>query len=141
MTYFNLKLKKKVIILIFNRDNKEGVSRSYENIGRVYARNGKYKDAVSVWEMKLPLAENDMEKAWLYHEIGRCHLEMGDFDVAKDFGKKSLECAEKINDEVWQLNATVLIAQSEVKLGDIDNLNNAISNFEKAFRMTEKQSN
>ena len=61
--------------------------------------------------------------------------------MAKDFGKKSLECAEKINDEVWQLNATVLIAQSEVKLGDIDNLNNAISNFEKAFRMTEKQSN
>ena len=49
----------------------EGISRSYENIGRVYARNGKYKDAVSVWEMKLPLAENDMEKAWLYHEIGK----------------------------------------------------------------------
>ncbi len=56
---------------LFFRDNKEGISRSYENIGRVYARNGKYKDAVSVWEMKLPLAENDMEKAWLYHEIGK----------------------------------------------------------------------
>ena len=105
----------------------------------MYARNGKYKDAVSVWEMKLPLAENDMEKAWLYHEIGRCQLEMGNFELAKDFGKQSFACAEKINDEVWQLNATVLIAQSEVKLGDIDNLNNAISNFEKAHRMTEKQ--
>ncbi len=60
--------------------------------------------------------------------------------MAKEYGKKSFACAEKINDEVWQLNATVLIAQSEVKLGDIDNLNNAIGNFEKAFRMTEKQS-
>ena len=60
--------------------------------------------------------------------------------MAKEYGKKSLGCAEKINDEVWQLNATVLIAQSEVKLGDVDNLNNAIGNFEKAFRMTEKQS-
>lgn len=47
-----------------------------ENIGRVYARNGKYKEALEVWEKKLPLVESDMEKAWLYHEIGHCHLEL-----------------------------------------------------------------
>ena len=58
-------------------DNKEGISRALENIGRVYARNGKYKEAVEVWEKKLPLAESDLEKAWLYHEIGRCYLETG----------------------------------------------------------------
>ena len=66
-------------------------------------------------------------------------MKIGNFDLAKEYGKKSFACAEKINDEVWQLNATVLIAQSEVKLGDIDNLNNAIGNFEKAFRMTENK--
>lgn len=59
------------------RDNAEGISRAYENIGRVYARNGKYSEAIEVWEKKLPLAETDMEKAWLYHEIGRCQLELG----------------------------------------------------------------
>lgn len=80
-----------------------------------------------------------MEKAWLYHEIGRCHLEIGDYEVAKDYGRKSLECSEAISDEVWQLNATVLIAQSEVKVGDVENLENAIENFEKAIKMTEKQ--
>lgn len=121
-------------------ENKEGISRSYENIGRVYARNGKYKEAVSVWQKKLPLAENDMEKAWLYHEIGRCHLELGSYDEAKDYGKQSLACAEDIRDDVWQLNATVLIAQSEAKLGSIEDLDNAIVNFEKAHRMAEKLS-
>lgn len=120
-------------------DNAEGISRAYENIGRVYARNGKYSEAIEVWEKKLPLAETDMEKAWLYHEIGRCQLELGEYDISKDYGKKSLECAENIDDEVWQLNATVLIAQSDVKIGTSSSLNSAVENFEKALKMTEKQ--
>ena len=106
----------------------------------MYARNGKYKEAIQVWEKKLPLAENDMEKAWLYHEIGRCHLEIGDYDVAKEYGNKSLECSKRINDEVWQLNATVLIAQSEAKMNTVESVSSAIENFEKAIKMTEKQS-
>lgn len=120
-------------------DNKEGISRSYENIGRVYARNGKYSQAIAVWEKKLPLAQTDMEKAWLYHEIGRCELELGKYEVSKDYGKRSLKCAENIDDEVWQLNATVLIAQSEVKIGTLSSLNSAVENFQKALKMTEKQ--
>jgi tetratricopeptide (TPR) repeat protein len=121
-------------------ENKEGISRAYENIGRVYARNGKYSEAIEVWEKKLPLAETDMEKAWLYHEIGRCQLELGEYETSKDYGKKSLSCAEAIDDEVWQLNATVLIAQSDVKIGTLSSLNAAVTNFEKALKMTEKQS-
>ena len=30
------------------RKNREGISRAYENIGRVYARSGKYKEALEV---------------------------------------------------------------------------------------------
>jgi len=120
-------------------DNNEGISRAYENIGRVYARNGKYQQAIEVWEKKLPLAETDMEKAWLYHEIGRCHLELEQPEKSEDYGHKSLECAKKIDDEVWQLNATVLIAQSDVKKGTVSSLTSAVENFEKALKMTEKQ--
>jgi len=120
-------------------NNAEGISRAYENIGRVYARNGKYREAIEVWEKKLPLAETDMEKAWLYHEIGRCQLELGDYETSKDYGRRSLECAEQIGDEVWQLNATVLIAQSDVKVGTAASLNSAVERFERALKMTEKQ--
>jgi hypothetical protein len=38
------------------------------------------------------------------------------------------------------MNATVLIAQSEVKMGDVDSLNSALNNFENALKMSEKQS-
>lgn len=68
-------------------------------------------------------------------------LFVGEYDISKDYGKKSLECAENIDDEVWQLNATVLIAQSDVKIGTSSSLNSAVENFEKALKMTEKQSN
>ncbi len=68
------------------------------------------------------------------------HAIIGDFEIAKNYGNKSLVCAEEINDEVWQLNATVLIAQSDVKIDTIESLNSAIDNFQKALKMTEKQS-
>ncbi|RNA02032.1 tetratricopeptide repeat 25 [Brachionus plicatilis] len=135
----SLKNHQKDLDISTESDNKEGISRAYENLGRVYARNGKYNSAIDVWEKKLPLAESDMEKAWLHHEIGRCHLELGSYKVAEDFGNKSLDYSDKISDEVWKLNATILIAQSQAKIGDEENLTKAIENFEKAFEMTEKQ--
>ena len=53
---------------------------------------------------------------------------------------KSLECAEKIDEDLWKLNATVLIAQSEVKMGDYENDKQSLDHFKKALEMTEKQS-
>lgn len=41
---------------------------------------------------------------------------------------------------MWKLNATILIAQSQAKIGDEENLRKAIENFDKAYEMTEKQS-
>lgn len=65
------------------------------------------------WEEKLPMSKSALESTWLYHEIGRCYLEMADNAKAKDYGEKSLAAAEEAKDDVWQLNACVLIAQSE----------------------------
>lgn len=65
------------------------------------------------WKKRLPMNRSPLESTWLYHEIGRCHLEMGDFEEARDFGEKSLSAAEEVGDGVWQLNALVLIAQSQ----------------------------
>ena len=67
------------------------------------------------WEDKLPLSKSALESTWLYHEIGRCHLELGNFSKAQDHGDKSLEAAREAEDEVWKLNATVLVAQAQGK--------------------------
>jgi len=64
------------------------------------------------WEEKLPASKSALENTWLYHEIGRCHLEMNHAGDASEYGDKSLEAATEAGDALWQLNACVLIAQS-----------------------------
>ncbi|KAM8945602.1 outer dynein arm-docking complex subunit 4 [Pelodytes ibericus] len=108
----------------------EAKSRALDNIGRVYARIGKFKDAIKVWEEKIPLASSSLEKTWLFHEIGRCYLELEETLEAKDYGEKSQVAAEEAEDTEWQLNASVLVAQAQVKLKDF---RSAVTNFEKAL--------
>jgi uncharacterized protein HemY len=58
------------------------------------------------------LVKSSLESTWLYHEIGRCYLELSHYEEAKEYGEKSLKAAEEADDELWQLNASVLIAQA-----------------------------
>ncbi|NXY36961.1 TTC25 protein, partial [Pomatorhinus ruficollis] len=108
----------------------DGVSRALDHIGHVYARIGKFQQAISTWEEKIPLAQSSLEKAWLFHEIGRCYLELGKAEVAQDYGQKSLQSADEEGDVEWQLHATVLVAQAQVKLKDYPS---AIMTFERAL--------
>lgn len=67
------------------------------------------------WQEKLPLVETDEESTWLFHEIGRCYLELKEHEEAKVYGEKSLAAAENAQDDQWQMNASVLIAQAQGK--------------------------
>jgi len=111
-------------------------SRALDNLGRVYARIGKFQSAIDCWEEKLPLSRSPLESTWLYHEIGRCHLELNVNDKAKEFGQSSLQEARKAGDAVWQLNASVLIAQAQVKLEDYAE---AIESFRRGLEMAKQQ--
>ncbi|NXA09282.1 TTC25 protein, partial [Sapayoa aenigma] len=106
------------------------VSRALDNIGRVYAQTGRFQQAIDTWKEKIPMAKSSLEKAWLFHEIGRCYLELGEAETAQDCGQKSLESADEEGDVEWQLHATVLVAQAQVKLQDY---RSAIMNFERAL--------
>ncbi|XP_078280473.1 outer dynein arm-docking complex subunit 4 isoform X2 [Rhinoraja longicauda] len=111
-------------------DNKLGKSRALDNLGRVYARTGDFEKAAEVWIEKEPLAKNNLERTWLFHEIGRSYLELGNSEGAQEYGLKSLASAEKAGDEEWKMNANVLVAQAEFKLS---NLQTAVTFFEKAL--------
>ncbi|NXE95691.1 TTC25 protein, partial [Menura novaehollandiae] len=108
----------------------DAVSRALDNIGHVYARIGRFRQAINTWEEKIPMAKSSLEKAWLFHEIGRCYLELGEAEAAQDYGQKSLQSADEEGDVDWQLHATVLVAQAQVKLEDY---RSAIMNFERAL--------
>ncbi|NXM30747.1 TTC25 protein, partial [Oxyruncus cristatus] len=108
----------------------DSVSRALDNIGRVYARTSRFQQAINTWEKRIPMAKSSLEKACLFHDIGRCYLELGEAERAQDCGEKSLESADEEGDVEWQLHATVLVAQAQVKLKDY---RSAILNFERAL--------
>ncbi|XP_064030389.1 outer dynein arm-docking complex subunit 4 isoform X2 [Pogoniulus pusillus] len=106
--------------LKYARQNKlpDAMSRALDNVGRVYARTGKFQQAIATWEKKIPMAKSSLEKAWLFHEIGRCYLQLDKAEAAKSYGEKSLQAADEEGDVKWQLHATVLVAEAQVKLKD-----------------------
>ncbi|KAM4598220.1 outer dynein arm-docking complex subunit 4 [Polymixia lowei] len=111
-------------------DLPDAKSRALDNIGRVYARIGKFSQAIEVWEEKIAFVRGDLEKSWLFHEIGRCYLELKRPTEARDYGCRSLDSAEEIADAKWQLNASVLVAQSDMQLG---NFKSSVTYFERAL--------
>ncbi|PKU29141.1 tetratricopeptide repeat protein hypothetical protein [Limosa lapponica baueri] len=111
-------------------DLPDAVSRALDNIGRVYARMGKFQQAIDTWEEKIPMAKSSLEKIWLFHEIGQCYMELNQAEEAQNYGQKSLQSADEEGDVEWQLHATVLVAQAQVKLRSYQS---AIMNFEKAL--------
>ncbi|XP_055475445.1 outer dynein arm-docking complex subunit 4 isoform X1 [Psammomys obesus] len=94
-------------------DIPDAKSRALDNIGRVFARVGKFQQAIDTWEEKIPLSKTTLEKTWLFHEIGRCYLELDQASQAQSYGEKSQQYAEEEGDLEWQLNASVLVAQAQ----------------------------
>ncbi|KAJ1135848.1 hypothetical protein NDU88_002277 [Pleurodeles waltl] len=125
-----LESQKKDLLISTQYNLPEAKSRALDNIGRVYARIGQFQNAIDVWEQKIPMAKSSLEKTWLFHEIGRCYLELSNSEVARDYGEKSMAAAEEAEDIEWQLNASVLVAQAEVQLKDFKS---AVTNFEKSL--------
>ncbi|NXX85801.1 TTC25 protein, partial [Urocolius indicus] len=108
----------------------EALSRALENLGRVYFHMGEFQQAVDAWEEKIPMVKSIQEKTWLFHEIGRCYLELNNAEAARTYGEKSLTSADEEGDVEWQLHATILVAQAQVKS---ENYRSAIRSFEKAL--------
>ena len=73
------------------------------------------------WKEKSALCRSDTERAWLYHEIGYCHLSKREYARAKQFGEMAYASAEHTGDMIWQLNASTLIAQAEARMTDYQN--------------------
>ncbi|XP_047564833.1 outer dynein arm-docking complex subunit 4 isoform X2 [Lutra lutra] len=112
-------------------DLPDAKSRALDNIGRVFARVGKFQQAIDTWEEKIPLAKTTLEKTWLFHEIGRCYLELDQAWQAQHYGEKSQQCAEEEGDIEWQLNASVLVAQAQEEAAELESLREAATGKEK----------
>jgi len=97
----------------------ENKSRALENMGKVYAKMGNYTKALLSWQQKEPLCKSDYENAWVCHEIGRAYLEMGNFARSRQSSIKAYKFAVACGDSLWMLHASVLQAQTEAKMGEL----------------------
>ncbi|ORZ33660.1 hypothetical protein BCR44DRAFT_130776 [Catenaria anguillulae PL171] len=88
-------------------------SVTYGHIGRAYAKQGKFADAAKCWEQKLatPFPLTPVERAWLYHDMARCFIEMGQDEDARKNAQLSCQFANEANEQRWILNAHVLLGQ------------------------------
>ncbi|ELT88712.1 hypothetical protein CAPTEDRAFT_118693, partial [Capitella teleta] len=114
----------------------EAKSRALDNLARVHIRCEKYSSAVRCFKRKIPLIQQDLEAAWLYHEMGRCHLELEHYPKAYSCAQKSMQAAKHTEDVGWQLNAQVLLAQANVELGEYGE---AVVAFEDALCLAEDE--
>eukprot|EP00842_Homolaphlyctis_polyrhiza_P005082 jgi/Hompol1/5575/HPOL_000427-RA len=109
----------------------DAISRSLGEMGRIYVKTRRYKDAIAAFEDKLPhAAENSLERAWLCHDLGRCYLEVKHYEKAAELGEMSMMLADALKDRRWGLNARVLVAQAQVQ---VHGLGRAIECYEAAL--------
>jgi len=64
------------------------------------------------WHVRLPMTKTPLERTWLYHEMGRCHFELGNYERARELGERSYQEATSARDKVWLLSSSILIAQA-----------------------------
>ncbi|CAI9720042.1 repeat 25-like isoform X1 [Octopus vulgaris] len=119
-----------------SEENKQDKGRAVDNLGRTYARWGKNEEAIKIWETKLNSDLKGVEKAWLYHEIGRCYLELKKYAEALNYGQMSLAVAEEIEDEDWEMNAALLCAQS---FACDKKVSSAVQHYQKVIDIAQKQ--
>uniref|UniRef100_A0A8D3C175 Outer dynein arm-docking complex subunit 4 n=1 Tax=Scophthalmus maximus TaxID=52904 RepID=A0A8D3C175_SCOMX len=117
-------------------NHSEAMSRAMDNIGKVYAQTGHLTLAIGFWEKKIPLVRDPLEKTCLFHEIGWCYLKLDRYEEARDYGVRSLAAADETADDKWQMNANVLVAQSEMKLGNVES---SVARFERALTQAKLQ--
>ena len=65
------------------------------------------------------MCKSDYENAWVCHEIGRAYLEMGNFARSRQSSIKAYKFAVACGDSLWMLHSSVLQAQTEAKMGEL----------------------
>lgn len=82
-------------------------------LGRVYAKTQRFDDAADTWRRKLAVDDTlgNVEKAWLFHDIARCYIELHRTQDANDMAETAFQHAKEANEPRWLLNTCLLQAQ------------------------------
>ncbi|XP_018308812.1 LOW QUALITY PROTEIN: tetratricopeptide repeat protein 25 [Mycetomoellerius zeteki] len=93
------------------------LSRALVTLGRVHLSFGHLEVAARALENLSIHVNHPVPRAWVHHEIGRCHLETGKYVKALRKATQCRECAEEANSKKWTFHADLLRAQCLAMLG------------------------
>ncbi|XP_012058300.1 PREDICTED: tetratricopeptide repeat protein 25-like [Atta cephalotes] len=93
------------------------LSRALVTLGRVHLSFGHLEAAARALENLSIHVDHPVPRAWIHHEIGRCHLETGKYVKALRKATQCRECAEEANSKKWTFHADLLRAQCLTMLG------------------------
>lgn len=92
-------------------------TKSLVTLGLIHIKFDHLDAACRAWEFLLPEVKDLIPKAWMLHEIGRCHLECGRYEKALKFSTQCQETAIKGNSKKWFLHGKLLCGQTLMKIG------------------------
>lgn len=93
------------------------LSEALATLGKVHLNFGHLEAAARAWENLSIYIEHPVLRAWVHHEIGRCHLETGKYVEALRKASQCRGCAEEANSNKWTFHAGLLRAQCLATLG------------------------
>lgn len=100
-----------------NTNNIVLLSHAFVTLGKVHLSFGHLEAAARALENLSIYVDHPVPRAWLHHEIGRCHLETGKYVKALRQATQCRECAEEANSKKWTFHADLLRAQCLAMLG------------------------
>ncbi|KAI3378335.1 hypothetical protein SNEBB_011084 [Seison nebaliae] len=116
-TEIALDIFKNVLVSAEKLDDRRLTNLANENLGKVYRKMGDYQNAINSWSARLPIEEESIERAWYFHSIGRCYLELNNLEKAEEYGTVTLETGQTLEDKKWRMNGHILVAQSQARRG------------------------
>ncbi|KYN03650.1 PREDICTED: tetratricopeptide repeat protein 25-like [Cyphomyrmex costatus] len=93
------------------------LSQALVTLGKVHLSFSHLEAAARALENLSIHVDHPVPRAWVHHEIGRCHLETGKYVKALRKATQCRECAEEANSKKWTFHADLLRAQCLVMLG------------------------
>ncbi|XP_011874273.1 PREDICTED: tetratricopeptide repeat protein 25-like [Vollenhovia emeryi] len=93
------------------------LSHALVTLGKVHLSFGHLEAAARALENLSIHVDHPVPRAWVHHEIGRCHLETGKYVKALGKAAQCRDCAEEANSKKWTFHADLLRAQCLVMLG------------------------
>ncbi|KAF7258878.1 hypothetical protein EG68_03700 [Paragonimus skrjabini miyazakii] len=84
--------------------------RALDNIGRMYAVLGKYREALVCWSERMKTDVEGEELAWLLYQIALCYTMLDDYKEATRYARNCANVAESAGCLNWALSGHLLQA-------------------------------